>query len=407
MKLVVIEPFYEDSGSHKQFVEILKTIFEPILEMEVYTQRGVKFHWRIRCSSMYFAETIPQQGDTPGILLCSSVFHLAEFLGLRKDFQNWVKLIYMHENQLIYPVQHTDESDFQFGWIQIVSCQSADHVFFNSSFNMTSFLGEMSHFLKKLPDYRPSPSFLDRIRSRSSVLHYPLTPLQPQPAPPLSEDRPLRIVWNGRWEHDKNPDSLFSVLFLLKTFCEGLHQKRLVQNTQNDDTPSTATTESQSAETGEKRMKLETRQLGSTFEISILGQPFGEEPPIFTKAKSDLAAHIVQWGRLPSKQDYFDHLNTCDVILSTAVHEFFGVGVLEAVAVGCFPLCPNRLVYPELFGKEHLYNTDNQLYKRLCDLVLRPEKVRTRREEMKGIAQPYLLESMRPVYVEKIMGPMT
>ena len=64
---------------------------------------------------------------------------------------------------------------------------------------------------------------------------------------------------------------------------------------------------------------------------------------------------------------------------------------MEAVASGCYPLCPNRLVYPEiypgelsgscyspLFNNNHvcigecLYNTEQQLFKRLSRLCDKP-----------------------------------
>ncbi|MDH4280617.1 MAG: hypothetical protein OEW83_21340, partial [Acidimicrobiia bacterium] len=49
-----------------------------------------------------------------------------------------------------------------------------------------------------------------------------------------------------------------------------------------------------------------------------------------------------------TRSEYLAALHRCDLVVSCARHEFFGVAVVEAVASGCVPLLPNDLSYPEL-----------------------------------------------------------
>lgn len=72
---------------------------------------------------------------------------------------------------------------------------------------------------------------------------------------------------------------------------------------------------------------------------------------------------MVDWGYLPSRGAYARALSEADVVVSTAYHEFFGIGVVEAIASGAYPLLPDRLAYPEVLeqvmGPEsgaHLYD---------------------------------------------------
>jgi hypothetical protein len=50
-------------------------------------------------------------------------------------------------------------------------------------------------------------------------------------------------------------------------------------------------------------------------------------------------------------------LATADVVLSTALHDFQGLSVLEAVAAGCIPLLPDRLCYGEWFATQYRYRS--------------------------------------------------
>ncbi|XP_036830461.1 glycosyltransferase-like domain-containing protein 1 isoform X3 [Oncorhynchus mykiss] len=383
MSVLLVEAFY--GGSHKQLIDLLR---ENVDDCVSYTLPAKKWHWRARTAALYFMQAIPAS-PSYRVLFASSVLNLSELVALRPDLATLKKVLYFHENQLVYPVRKSQDRDFQYGYNQVLSCLVADVVAFNSSFNMESFLSSISSFMKMIPDHRPKD--LDKlIRPKCRVLHFPiqfphvtsrpevlLSPVEEEkegllslssppaaildqregtgqaeaPSHPREERgpgggkeegdgggeeshvRPLHIVWPHRWEHDKDPELFFKML-----------------------------------------LKLKERGLG--FQLSVLGETFTDVPDIFAEARVDLNAHVLHWGFMPSKEDYLHVLCQADVVVSTAKHEFFGVAMLEAVHCGCYPLCPKALVYPEIFPEEYLYSTPEQLYKKLQGLCRRPYVVR-------------------------------
>ena len=57
-----------------------------------------------------------------------------------------------------------------------------------------------------------------------------------------------------------------------------------------------------------------------------------------------------------SKEEYYSLLGKSKAIVSYALQENFGFGVAEAVYLGCTPVLPNRLVYPELYPNLKLFD---------------------------------------------------
>ena len=67
-----------------------------------------------------------------------------------------------------------------------------------------------------------------------------------------------------------------------------------------------------------------------------------------------------------SKEEYYKLLSRAKVVVSFALQENFGFSILEACYLGCIPVVPNRLVYPELYSEEYLYNT----FEDACSMVV-------------------------------------
>lgn len=347
VEIVLIEPFY--GGSHKQLVDLLvQGLLQPKgVTHHVCSLPARKWHWRLMASSVYFASVIPHS-TALRVLFMTSMVNLPELLGLRPDLNRpgVQKIYYFHENQLAYPVQLQQDrkvaaTDFQIGWAQIVSCMAANKIVFNSAFNRSSFLGKVDTYIRKIAEPEMRNAALDwtkQLDAKSSVLFFPLTVRPSVTAVPQENNssmssKQLTILWNHRWEYDKNPEAFFRTLF----------------------------------ELDESNVK---------FQLIVLGEKFPESPLIFDTAKTRLedAANvtIIHWGFAPSRERYEELLRESDVVVSTSNHEFYGVAVLEAVLLGCYPLVPNRLVYPEFFAATNLFNTQRQLFKKLKYLCGNP-----------------------------------
>jgi len=357
--LLIVEPF--NGGSHKQMVDLLVSIAkEKDLSFDLICMSAKKWHWRARTSALYVSSQVQETVEYK-ILLCSSVLNLSELVSLCPRLNKSLKIVYFHENQLVYPVRDKKDRDFQYGYNQILTCLVADKIFFNSNFNRTSFLDNISSFLKLIPDFRPK-SIKEKIEPKSYVLYFPLSsrPVVNNLKHKIDdgEKKVLRIVWPHRWEFDKDPEMFFKVLF-------------------------------------------EMKDVGIDFKVSILGQSFQDVPAIFQEAKEKLGdKHIEHFGHLENKESYYSVLSSSDVVVSTAKHEFFGVAMLEATMCGCYPLCPNSLSYPEIYPKSCLYNTDRQLFKRLKRFALFPEKPKLELRNMNFDLQKFTIDELKPSYVD-------
>lgn len=70
-----------------------------------------------------------------------------------------------------------------------------------------------------------------------------------------------------------------------------------------------------------------------------------------------------------SKAEYYDVLSRARCVVSFALQENFGIGVQEAVHLGCIPVLPNRLAYVEQFPKEYRYDTFEECVQMVDDAM--------------------------------------
>ncbi|XP_056390991.1 glycosyltransferase-like domain-containing protein 1 isoform X2 [Hyla sarda] len=405
MSVLLIEAFY--GGSHKQLMDLLRGEMEGCV---LYSLPAKKWHWRARTAALHFMQAVPPS-DSYRVLFTSSVLNLAELIALRPDLGKLKKVLYFHENQLIYPVRKNQDRDFQYGYNQILSCLVADVVVFNSTFNMESFLTSISKFLKLIPDHRPK-NLEEIIRPKCRVIHFPIRFPDVSRFLPEHKKAQQKISMESLGHHTKINDQSQSenvapalsgqveepMTQLLPESIDIINSTR--ESSSEDDgqvisEPSSSNfiTDSQrplhivwphrwehdkDPETFFKIM-MKLKDQGLPFRLLVLGETFTDVPEIFSEARISLGSAVLHWGFLPSKDEYFQALCTADVVISTAKHEFFGVAMLEAVHCGCYPLCPKALVYPEIFPAEYLYSTPEQLLKKLLHFCKRPDIVRRHR----------------------------
>lgn len=355
-QILLLEPYF--GGSHKHWLQGLqKTV---LAKYRLISLPPRKWKMRMQLSALWFTEQLlqlPEEKRFFHAVLCSSLIDVAVFRALAAQMPGWNNdariLVYFHENQFVYPQQYKDTSLFQFASINFNSALAADGVAFNSRFNADTFYEGCDKYLRAAADMK-FDGILDRLRAKSTVLHPGIDFSAIDKKHVKRTSLPINIVWNHRWEHDKNPQEFFQALKYL--------QKRGVQ-----------------------------------FQLTLLGQSYRSIPPCFSDAKRRFADNLVHFGFARSYSTYIKLLLESDIVVSTAVHEFYGIAVIEAVRAGCVPVLPNRLSYPELFDEKYLYEQD-MLGPKLEQLIA--DFVPLERKHAQQLTEPFSWSSLQDRYAQ-------
>ena len=359
MRITILEPYC--TGSHAAWAHEYASHSRH--QLELLTLPGRHWKWRMHGGAVTLASRFLASSGHPDLILATDMLDLTTFLALTRGASSSCPCaLYFHENQLTYPWSPGDsdpgsQRDLHYAFINYTSALAADAVLFNSSYHKEVFLSALPDFLRGFPAPSEAAS-VQGIAEKSRVLPLGMDlrkfdQHRPQggrePGPPL-------ILWNHRWEYDKDPESFFAALYLLA-------------------------------------------DEGVDFRLAVLGESFGKAPAVFKEARKRLADKIVQWGYLENFAQYAQWLWRADILPVTSRQEFFGASVVQALYCGCSALLPERLAYPEHVpaGKtaQVLYRDEEDLADRLRALICEPAAAGG---SLGGFVGRYDWELLAPVY---------
>ncbi len=353
-RVLILEPYY--GGSHQFFLEGLQA--HVAAEYTIFTMPARKWKMRMQLSALWCIDKIkglPLFERRFDVVLCSSFVDVAVLRALLSRVKGWSNAArfctYFHENQLSYPERLADVRNFQFAAINFHSALASDKIAFNSAYNSETFFSGCRKYLQTASEMEVLGQ-IEELKERSCILFpgidFNLIDKQkkiPDLGPPV-------IVWNHRWEHDKNPDRFFQALTDLSSS-------------------------------------------GIDFRLILLGKSFPNSPQCFVDAKNIIGKRVIHYGYAASYSDYVALLCRGDVVVSTAFHEFFGIAIIEAVRAGCFPLLPERLAYPELFTTGYLYK-ESELTEKLSNAVVQGSRLSL--ENAHALTQKFSWQNLAPRY---------
>lgn len=312
-----------DTLSHRLWRERLAGLF-PDDDWCQLSLPARHFEWRLRSNSLHWGlQDYPELEAHWDLLIATSMVDLAALRGLRPNLAQIPTLLYFHENQFFYPTNPERNNKRTLNvepmLIPVYSALCADQIVFNSAFNKRTFLHGARELFQKLPDNLPDSAW-HKLEAASTVpVPVEYTGTQKASDRPARDSKVLQVLWNHRWEYDKGPEILLAVVEQLL-------------------------------------------QLRAPIQIHVAGQQFRQQPEQFATI-TELCVALSELHNLPrpvtgyieSKEEYGQLLSETDVVLSTAWHEFQGLGMQEACLAGACPLAPDDLVYPEYLPAECLY----------------------------------------------------
>lgn len=324
MRILLVEPWL--TGSHQAWAEGFAR--RSAHEVHVVAHQGAYWRWRLRGGALTLAERAAEvvaAHGPPDVVLASSMLDVAAFAGLSRTWLGRTPVaLYLHETQPARAALTGEPIDDDMAYRNWTSMVAADHVFVNSAFHRDALFGALPELLLRPPDERHD-HLLAGVRARTSLLPVGVdVGAVAGEHPGRDGDGAPIVLWSHRWDHDKAPELFFRAL---------------------------------------RRLDHE----GLAFRVALVGANARADPREFSAAEERFGSRLVHAGHLP-RDDYVRLLGRSSIVVSTAVHEFFGVAMVEAMAAGAVPLLPRALSYPEIVPRRF---HDAVLYGAYGDMVRR------------------------------------
>jgi glycosyltransferase involved in cell wall biosynthesis len=325
MQILWLDPFF--GGSHAALARGFTRHSAHDVTLLTLDQAG-GWRWRMRGAALTLARLTLERGLQPDLILTTDMLDLATYRALTaRQLAQVPMAVYFHENQLTYPLPAGRKRDVSFAWINLTSALAADAVIFNSAFHRDELLTAWPAWLRRHHDWQELEQ-LAQLPQRSYVLPPGLD--LPPPRRCRSVGEPPVLLWNARWEYDKQPQVVMAALEQLAA-------------------------------------------AGIDFRLIVVGEQIDPTMADLTAARQRWADRTLHWGYAPTRAEYCELLARADVVISAAVQEFFGIAIVEAMAAGCVPLLPRRLNYPALIPADRqadcLYDHDDDLAAALLRLL--------------------------------------
>ncbi len=269
---------------------------------------GRRFRWRIRGNPISWLTRLPE--SEPDLILATSMVDLATIKGLHPRLAHVPAWYYFHENQFAYPLSEHQLNRIDPQMVQLYGALASERIFFNSEFNRSTFLEGVFELLRTKPQ-ADSLGIKLQLERKSTVLPIPIEPISTADTADTKDDH--LILWNHRWEYDKAPEVFAEAMIMLAQMPDIDFRLALL---------------------GDRSTAFLNDGL------QLLREKLGDRIVIDERADSETYRQIV---------------SKAGIVVSTSLHEFQGLAMLEAVSAGARPLVPDDLCYPEQYPDEYRY----------------------------------------------------